>query len=170
MQSRRRTTFVIVFVAVFGALQALWVAAEGSATQRWILATTVEAAALALNAIRPDDAVHAAEHRLVSPRLQLNVLRGCDGVEAFFLLIAAVWGFPATMRARASALILGGALVFIGNALRIAALYMTAREGPALFELVHGYIAPTIMVVALALFFLSWIIWLERLSTRRPAG
>jgi len=104
----------------------------------------------------PDDrvAVHANEVR--SARVQLNILPGCEGTELFFLLIAGIVAFPAPWSARLVGLAIGLPLVFALNVVRVASLYITVRDFPTWFELVHGYIAPTAFVALLGLFFLVW--------------
>jgi exosortase family protein XrtM len=88
--------------------------------------------------------------------VRLNILPGCEGTELFFLLIAGVIAFPATWRAKLAGLALGLPLVFALNVVRVAGLYVTVRDFPAQFELVHGYVAPTAFVALLGVFFLVW--------------
>jgi exosortase family protein XrtM len=150
--SRGGIRFVVLFALLFGALQLALVKTRAPVAD-WLVAAP---AGWALARALPDDrvAVHANEVR--SARVRLNILPGCEGTELFFLLIAGVLAFPAPWRAKLVGLALGLPLVFALNVVRVAALYVTVRDFPAQFELVHGYVAPTAFVALLGVFFLAW--------------
>lgn len=148
---------MLVFVALFVALQGGLLVASGSAVERFLIDTaTVRVAAAAIDRIDPDAGVRAVGSRLDSGAARLNVLRGCEGTELYFLWIAAVLAFPATAAARATALLVGLAFAYLLNQARIIGLFYVVRDARPAFELAHGYLAPTLLVVLLALAFWWW--------------
>lgn len=146
-----------VFAAVFAALQYGMLKSEGTAAERLLIdRATVSVAAAIADRVFPDDRVLANGHMLVSSRVRMNVLRGCEGTDLLFLVIAGVVAFPANWRSRLAALAGGIALAYSLNQLRILALYYTIRDARQYFEFVHAYLAPTAAIAAIALFFWSW--------------
>jgi len=150
--SRGGIRFVLLFAALFGSLQLALVRTQAPVADWLVAAPTGWALAHAL----PDDRVAVKAHEVHSARVRLNILPGCEGTELFFLLIAGVLAFPASWRAKLAGLALGLPLVFTLNVVRVAALYVTVRDFPAQFELMHGYVAPTAFVALLGVFFLVW--------------
>jgi exosortase family protein XrtM len=148
------------FALIFMALQAGWEAARGSWIERlWVHDLTVHSASLVINLLTP--AVHAVPKgaRIVAPGGGLNVLFGCEGTDAVFLLTAALLVFPMSVRARVIGLLAGLVWVFVLNQLRIVALFYAFRTDSGLFDLLHTLAAPLLMVVLTGLFF---HLWLER--------
>jgi len=144
--------FVALFALLFGALQLALVKTRAPVAD-WLVAAP---AGWALARALPEDRVAVRANEVYSARVRLNVLPGCEGTELFFLLIAGVLAFPASWRAKLAGLALGLPLVFALNVLRVGALYVTVRDFPEQFELVHGYVAPTAFVALLGVFFWGW--------------
>jgi len=144
--------FVALFALTFSTLQVALVRSRAPAADWLVAAPAAWTLALAL----PSDHVAAQANKVSSARVRLNILPGCEGTELFFLLLAGVVAFPAPWRAKLLGLVLGLPLVFALNIARVALLYVTVRDAPADFELVHGYVAPTAFVVVLGVFFWCW--------------
>lgn len=105
----------------------------------------------------PDEAIAAAANRLSSPRAVLEIVRGCDGSGVLFLVTAAVLAFPASWRARCVGVLLGAALVYALNLLRLGGLYFVAAYRQPWFQPLHTYFIPTLLIVLVALFYLGWL-------------
>jgi len=105
----------------------------------------------------PEEAVAAASNRLSSPRAVLEIVRFCDGSGVLFLVTAAVLAFPASWRDRVLGVLLGAALVYALNLLRLGGLYFIAAYRHAWFQALHTYFVPTLMIVLVALFYLGWL-------------
>src|SRR5262245_26331835 len=151
--------FLAIFVALFAALQLAAVTSRHYVAD-WLVAWPAQ---FTLRALYPEDGVAVDENRIESQRARLDILPGCEGTELFVLLIAAVLAFPAPWRARAHGLASGLTLAFALNQLRVVWLYAVVRDHAGSFELVHGLIAPTALVVALGAYF--WL-WSGRVSPR----
>lgn len=149
----------LAFVLVFMALQAGWEAARGSWIERlWVHQLTVSSATLVINQLTPEVNAVAKGTRITAPGGGLNVLFGCEGTDAVFLLTAALMVFPMSMRARLTGLLAGLVWVFVLNQLRIVALFYAFRADTGLFDLLHTAAAPLLMVVLTGLFFHLWLV------------
>lgn len=144
--------FLAIFVATFTVLQLAAVTSRHYVSD-WLVARPAE---LTLAAVYPDDGVVVDANRIESARVRLNILPGCEGTELFVLLIAGIAAFPAPLRAKLLGLAVGLSLAFALNQLRVVALYAVVRDHLRAFELVHGYLAPTALVVALGAYFWLW--------------
>jgi exosortase family protein XrtM len=150
--------FLIIFATVFTSLQLAFLGAEGSRIEHWVIDLgTVQAAATIINTIDPAAAVRAEGPRLASPGVSLNVLRGCEGTELYFLWIAAVLAFPAPWSLRLPALVAGLGAAWALNQVRVIALFYTARDHHGWFALLHGYVAPILLVLLMGLGF-AWYV------------
>jgi exosortase/archaeosortase family protein len=72
------------------------------------------------------------------------------------LLVAAFAAFPMGWRRAASGIALGLLLIWLLNQGRIVALFYAVRHDLALFNLLHGYVLPLVIVAAGSLFYLWW--------------
>lgn len=158
--SRRSIVFALGFLIVFGVLYGLYAAARGTVVERLVIDTlTVRPSAVLINWISPEEAVTATGHRLVSAKARLSVLNGCEGTESLLLLIAAIAAFSAPWRAKLAGILAGAAVIYVLNQARIVTLYHALRHDRAWFEALHGFVAPTLIVLIAALFFLWWAAW-----------
>jgi exosortase family protein XrtM len=148
----RRYRFVATFAAIFAAGQLATVTSRTYIAD-WLVAAP---ARWTLPAFFPGDSFHVTANHIASARAQLNILPGCEGTELFLLLIAGVLAFPTGWRQRFWGLSIGLAFAFALNQLRVAILYGVVRDHARLFNLVHGYVAPTALVVCLGAFYGLW--------------
>lgn len=161
--SRRSVVFAFGFLIVFGVLYGLYAAARGTVVERLLIDTlTVRPSAAIVNWISPGEAVTANGHRLVSAKARLSVLNGCEGTESLLLLIAAIAAFSAPWRAKLVGMLLGTVMIYAINQGRIIALYYALRHERAWFEALHGFVAPTLIILIGALFFMWWVAWAQR--------
>lgn len=148
----------LLFGMVFFMLQAGYGAVRGTAVERLLIDTfTVKTAAWSIRTITPDIAVEAVGTRLKAPGGGINIVNGCEGTEVLFLLCAAFASTHLPWRARLAGVSAGAALVFVLNQGRILALFYAFRSDKALFDLLHGTVAPLILIALSALFFFFWV-------------
>jgi exosortase family protein XrtM len=158
---------VLAFLGLFLALQAGYSSSRGGALERLVIdQATVRTAAALIDTLSPELQVRADGPRLRAPGGGLNVLNGCEGTDVAFLLVAAMAVAPLPWRRRVLGLALGLPLVFALNQLRVLALFYAFRSDRSWFELLHGAVAPLLLVLAVGLFF---IVWLNR-GAARPAA
>lgn len=156
------------FLLLFAALQGTYTAQRGGALERFVIDTlTVRTAAALIDWGWPAIGVVADGPRLRAPGGGLNVLNGCEGVDIAFLLLAAMAVAPIPWRRRLLGLVAGLPLVFLLNQLRVIALFHAYRHDRDGFDLLHGGVAPLLMVLVVGVFYLVWV---ERSVTpERPA-
>lgn len=150
----RRT---VVFLAVFAVLQGLWGAARGTVVERVAIdGITVASAVALIDLATPEVHAVAAGTRIRAPGGGINILNGCEGVEVLFLLVAALCAFPLSPRRRLAGIVAGALFVFAINQVRILALFYAFRADKSLFALLHGTVAPVVVIALTGAFFLAW--------------
>lgn len=167
-QARRRQPWrvLLIFLAVFFALQYGWEMARDSAVERvFIDELTVRPAAWLIDQLWPVFQVHAEGHRLVAAAGRLNILNGCEGMETLFLLAAAFIAYPFAWRTRLFGLVAGTVLVFALNQARIVMLWHAFLHDRAWFGILHGTVLPVLLVAVCLVFFL---VLLGREAPRSP--
>ena len=148
----------LLFGAVFFVLQAGYGAVRDTWVERLVIDTlTVKTAAWSIRTLTPDVAVEAVGSRLKAPGGGINIINGCEGTEVLFLLYAAFASALLPWRARLTGVLAGTALVFLLNQGRVLALFYAYRSDKALFDLLHGTVAPLLLIALSALFFLYWL-------------
>ena len=149
--------FALVFLLIFFVLQYAYSASRGSMVEHLVIdIATVQPSAAIINLVTPDTNAMASGHRIISPQGSLSILNGCEGTETMFLLIAAIIAFTAPWRHKLKGALMGIIFVYALNQARIVALFFAVRQNRNWFDLLHGYVAPTIIIVLGCLFFLWW--------------
>lgn len=158
---RFRITLVpraIAFLFLFGILQLAWQSASGTVLQRFVVHDcTVSSAALLVNLLTHTVHARALGSSVVAVGGGLDIENGCEGLEALFLLISAMLVAPIGWRMRAVGLLLGTAVVFLLNEVRILVLFYAYRRDHSLFDLLHGTVAPIAVVLLVCGYFYAWL-------------
>lgn len=151
---QRAALFVGAYVAETFAYSAL----RGTSVERFVIDTlTVQPAAWMLQSFAPDAGAVALGPRLTSPAGGINVLAGCEGTDAAFLIVAALIAAPFGWRNRLLGFAMGVPLVFVANLARLITLFFASRSFPEQFALLHGFAAPLAIVAVVALWF-AWFV------------
>lgn len=108
-----------------------------------------------INLFTPLEQVLAKQNHLLSPKADLEIVRGCDGAGVLFLVMSAVLVFPSGFNRKLIGLALAFGLIYVINLLRIGVLYFVIAYHSEWFQLIHTYVAPTLMVV-LGYFYFAW--------------
>jgi exosortase family protein XrtM len=146
-----------VFALAYCVLYVGFLSLRGGPVERWVVHDAVVAPAAALARFaEPSSSARANGNRIESPAGSLIVQSGCEGVDALILLWAAIAAFPATVRMKCHGFLLGTLLVYGLNEMRLVVLLIASHRYKPLFEALHGYVAPTLMVLAISLYFLRW--------------
>jgi exosortase/archaeosortase family protein len=160
----------LMFMAVFFILQMGYGACRGTWVEHLIIGDlTVAPTAAVINTLTPQVGVKVLGNRLLAPGGGITVLKGCEGTEVMFMLVAAFAAVVMPWRRRMLGLGLGILLVFCLNQLRLVGLFYAYRSDPLLFDLLHGTLAPIALVIVVAVYALFW---LQRPvdSSNAPAG
>jgi exosortase/archaeosortase family protein len=150
--------FGLTFLVLFGVLAGAFEASRGTALERWLVEDAILAPTVVLiDALTPAEHAVRAGRTIAAPGGPgLHVTRGCEGIELFLMLVAAIAAFPSSAAHRVRGLLLGSVLAWLLSVLRLMALYYTLRHSPAAWEALHGLILPLAPVVLMALYFLRW--------------
>ena len=123
-----------------------------------------------LDWLTPQVTVSTDHIRIVSPIANLNVLKGCEGTETLLLLYTAVIAMLRPLKYTVVGLLVGTALVFALNQLRIISLFFIAAYQKDYFELVHGFVAPMLIIGIAGLFFWFWLNWANASGVDKQAS
>jgi len=149
--------FALVFLLVFSLLHFAYQSSPGDMAEHLVIdVATVHPSAALINFIDAGKQAVASGHRIVSPQGSLSILNGCEGTEVLFLLAAAILAFPASWENKAKGILMGTCLVYCLNQARIVALFFASQQSRHWFDMLHGYIAPSLIIVLSALYFLWW--------------
>jgi exosortase/archaeosortase family protein len=93
---------------------------------------------------------------VIAGRFSMQIVKGCDAVDAKIILITAVLAFPAPLRQRLTGIAFG--LVFLTglNVLRLTTLYFVGIYAPSSFELLHLEVWPIAIILAAVACFFGW--------------
>lgn len=117
----------------------------------------VAPAAMIVETVSPGLEVIRLPDALAASQIEMRILKGCDGTEAWLMLLAAFIAFPAPLGRRLLGMLWGTAIVFGLNQLRIVTLFLIALHRMEWFEIAHGVVWQSVMVISVALFVLLWM-------------
>ena len=116
--------------------------------------------------IAPMEQVSAVQNHLQSPVADLEIVRVCDGAGAVFLVMAAILAFPASVKRKLIGIVLGILLMYSLNLIRISGLYFVVAYHNDWFQIIHTYLAPTLLIIVACLFFAWWALGASKDSSR----
>jgi len=159
--SRSATSLIVkiaVFLLIFLFLQWVWALERNSPFGHAVIESlTVNSAVNLINLISANVIASAHGTHITAVGGGINVLSGCDGLEVMFLLIAAISISPLSWFAKLTGVLSGLIFVFFLNQLRLVTIFFAVRQNKQLFELMHGLIAPIILVALTGLFLSFWL-------------
>jgi exosortase/archaeosortase family protein len=136
-------------LALFGVLRLTWVA-----THILLPATRLQA---------------AAGSALVGPSsLPIEATLACSGADALALCLAAIVAYPARWRMRGAGVAGGVVLILALNTIRIGTLGRAAMS-PRWFDVLHVYVWPAVLTIAIAGFVFTWMRVVDRPRWSRRA-
>ena len=110
---------------------------------------------------------------LATPRMSLEIYRGCDALEPFGFFVAAVIAFPAGMSRRLVGIAVGAVSMLVINQVRIVSLYYAGIHFPSMFEVLHREVWQAAFIalsLVLLLLWMQWTFWMQdrQASTNEP--
>lgn len=149
----------LMFVVCYLALQGIYVQCGSTAIERFVLINLgSQPAALLIDLLQPGLQAASVGTRVLAPGGSgININNGCEGTDLYFLLIAAFTAVALPWRMRCLGLGLGLVVSFVLNQARIIALFFAQRSDHALFDLLHTTVGPVLLVIALGLYFHTWL-------------
>ncbi len=103
----------------------------------------------------------------------VSIEAGCNGLEATYVLLAAVLAFPSTWKQKFWGLFWGFIAIQGLNVVRIISLFYLGQWNMTAFEWAHLYIWQALIMIDALVVFLFWLRWVVREEQRDgtpPAG
>jgi exosortase family protein XrtM len=150
--------FALKFVIIFALLTGAFEASRGTAFEQFIVEKAILVPTTTLiNTLTPQEHVTLIGRTIASrDGSGLRVTRGCEGIEMFLLLIAAILAFPASLRRRVQGFLAGSILAYVLSLIRLMLLHYILRYSPNAWQALHGLVLPLGPVVIMVLYFLHW--------------
>ena len=159
--------FLVVFACAYGVLEGLYFILPDDFLRNVVYhRSIISVSADLIRLITPGEPVAAHANILRSGPVALEVVRGCDGAGAAFLLIAAIAAYPARLSRKLVGVAIALALTWLLNEMRVVGLFYLATRHAPWFLPVHIYLAPT-LVIALSCIAFAW--WTALAAARRNA-
>ena len=92
----------------------------------------------------------------------IQIVAGCNGVEAVLILVSAVLAFPAPWKHKLAGIGLGFVAIQALNLVRIISLYYLQRWNQVWFDWFHLYLWQALIILDALVFWLVWLRWLPR--------
>ena len=149
--------FVLIAGVAFAILVGSFEACRGSGFERFVIEGLIlEPTGHLLDLWWPGDHVILVGRTFISGTTRMNVTRGCEGVEMFLMLGAAILAWPGSFRRRLSGLLVGLVLAYVLSVARLLILVYTLRHAPHAWESLHGLVLPLAPVLIMAWYFFRW--------------
>lgn len=149
--------FGLTFFAGFALMMGAFEASRGSQFERFLVVDIILVPTTHLiNVITPTEHVELIGRTISAAGANLRVTRGCEGIEMFVLLIAAIMAFPASVKHRVEGLLIGALLAYALSVARLMLLHYILRYSPTAWEALHGLVLPLGPMIVMALYFMHW--------------
>ena len=152
---------ILRFVLVLGVLTALF----NVLFYAWLDRTVFFQSYLALNADTCaavltwfGESARAAGTQVVSPRYSLEIMHGCDAIQAAAFFVLAMLAFPSAIARlrRVPYMLVGTTTLLLLNLVRVITLYYTGLYYPKAFEVMHVDVWQTLFIFASLMLWLAW--------------
>ena len=157
------TRFLLVFCAVLGSLFAIEMLSP--VQQAVIQPFTVLLANVSTAVIVPFDNTVIAQGRILrdaTTGFAVSIEAGCNGVEATIVLVAGIMAFPASLRHKMIAILVGFLFVQALNIVRIISLFYLGQWNYTVFEWFHLYLWPVLIMLDVLVVFAIYLQWLGK--------
>ena len=157
------TRFLLVFCGVLGSLFAIEMLSL--VQQAVIQPFTVLLANVSTAVIVPFDNTVIAQGRILrdaTTGFAVSIEAGCNGVEATIVLVAGIVAFPASLRHKMIAILVGFLFVQALNIVRIVSLFYLGQWNYTVFEWFHLYLWPVLIMLDVLVVFAIYLQWLGK--------
>jgi len=98
----------------------------------------------------------------------IEIVAGCNGVEAVLILLSAIFAFPAPWKHKLLGVGLGFAAIQLLNLVRIISLFYLHEWNQVWFEWFHLYLWQALIILDALVFWLIWLRYLPRQTGPQP--
>jgi exosortase H (IPTLxxWG-CTERM-specific) len=103
--------------------------------------------------------VYASGITISGEGFSVKILGNCNAILETVLFLSAVIAFPASLKEKVVGGILGTIFIYTLNLIRVVLLFLIGVYAPQHFEQSHIYVAQSIFIVLVAIF---WLFWIEK--------
>ncbi|MDQ5987602.1 MAG: hypothetical protein CSYNP_03347 [Syntrophus sp. SKADARSKE-3] len=157
-QNRREIWFLICFVSFYVTIQAAHYVTRPYTEPLFVVMLHVKAVTRIINFITPAEASYVQGKIIWCGNSGLEMVEGCDGIEGFILIAAAICAFPAGLKRKAVGIVAGLGVVYLFNLVRIVSLCYLLKYRPDIFDIMHSYVGQTFMVIIGLMVFIIWAV------------
>ncbi|MEQ6308604.1 exosortase H [Delftia acidovorans] len=100
----------------------------------------------------------------------VSIEAGCNGLEAYIVLFAAVMAFPSSWRQKLAGLLAGFVAVQAINVLRVISLFYLGQWSTTAFNFAHEYLWQALIMLDVLVFWLLWVRWSGRKAPSQEDG
>jgi exosortase/archaeosortase family protein len=97
----------------------------------------------------------------------LQIIPECTPVFMVGLFLCFIVFSPATVRQKASGLVLGIPALYLGNLVRLVIIFMVGQYDRSLFETVHAFWGQIYTIFLVLLCFILWLKWIDKKETQQ---
>ncbi len=161
------TRFLVVFFVLLVGLFTLQLTPIGQSmvVVPWTSAVARVSAAIA-TLIDPSVIANGAVLADQRTGFAVEIMAGCNGVEAMIILFAAMMAFPATLKQRLLGLLAGFVAVQSLNLVRILSLFYLGQWSKPVFDWAHLYGWQVLIMMDVLI---VWLLWVRLLSRTPPS-
>ncbi|MBI2902272.1 MAG: archaeosortase/exosortase family protein [Candidatus Methylomirabilis oxyfera] len=98
------------------------------------------------------------------PGFAVEIKNNCNAVYEIGLFAAAVFAFPAPAQQRLTGFLLGAAVLYLVNLIRVLSLLALGRYWPGGFQAAHLYVWQAIFLAVVAALWLGWVARVRRVA------
>jgi exosortase H (IPTLxxWG-CTERM-specific) len=99
---------------------------------------------------------------IFSPKFSVEIIRGCDAVEATALFTCAVIAFPAGLSRKFVGIIAGVFALAILNLIRIVSLFLIGVHLPSIVDVMHIEVWQGLFIIFAVMLWVVWLVWISR--------
>jgi exosortase/archaeosortase family protein len=161
------TRFIVTSLGIFVAwylLYDLWILPDGRVDHA--LSLHIIAMAKGILELKGYDIITYARVITLPGANGIEMVDGCNGIEALGLFVGFVVAFKGTWKNRAWVIPLGLVLIYLVNIVRVVVLVITQKHAPSIFTVTHDYSTTAIFYIVI---FAMWV-WWSKLSEKAVDG
>jgi exosortase H (IPTLxxWG-CTERM-specific) len=163
--------FMLIFI---GCLLGLFVLELLQPVERHVIepftAALAQVCVWLVGAFDADAVAHGKILQTASGSFAVSIERGCNGIEAVIILVAAMLAFPASWKHRLAGIGAGFVAIQALNLVRIISLFYLGQWNRLWFDWFHLYLWQALIILDALVVFLLWLRWLPRAPEgARPA-
>lgn len=155
--NRQAIIFFLLFVVLFLVFQRVYVHTRELSANLLTNRLNANVASAIINLLSPEEPSVVEGSVIAGAGVRIDIMKGCEGFEVMLLLVAGILAFPRKMKYKLLGIVIGVALIYPVNLLRIVSLFYVLKLAPRHFDFAHLTLWQSIIILLVALYFLFWV-------------